>query len=675
MDPANGDPSERDGMLSPPTAQPGDSVRTLALPDGHAYKQVPEADHSDRLSQAPTTDDSMLSAQENNAKEHRAANTNGMLTRKPFYWWFSVPMDVALALTPLFFLIIAGICLSLNNKRTSKYGEDIKAITLVLPTIFPIVYAAILGKILRRVALFKAERSTTVGTVERLIGCQSLFSTFERQFAFQRVDVLGIALLVAWLLSPLGGQSSLRLLANKPLFEPVNDTVRYYPVEGYGKESHITNLGYATVAWPLYAPLYMTALLTSRQYLDLPMDQFGNIKIPDIFQLQSYSASLPPDTWFDIDENSIVEYSSIIGIPIVGVPESGNVSFNLVSHYWSVQCEKLATTGTLTNATLTRRPSFDMIPGGSSPNNMNNATSFTYQSRWITSEGPKNGTHGRPVSGSVSATECLAYPLVVESKIACQGRSCAVKAMRRLPRSTEDIIGNFEASSVWLMTITANMPGADQGILQDDNTSSELVEHWMMDPNLSTFRWDKSQDRSGVERRWVNVAELPMDLFSHRLQTAMNTFWQSTIGSAIMMGNLTKDKVENMETTGFNYTWNTTELTGMRQNSEQYDCSIWFAAITIAISLFLFAAAVTSLVLGIFTKAPDTLGFVSTSARDNPYVVAEVASHLDGLEAARALRDVRVRIGDVNSMGSVGHVAFASMDAEPKRVSRKRVYD
>lgn len=35
--------------------------------------------------------------------------------------------------------------------------------TLLSPTFFPIVYAAILGNLLQRIGLYKAERGTTIG--------------------------------------------------------------------------------------------------------------------------------------------------------------------------------------------------------------------------------------------------------------------------------------------------------------------------------------------------------------------------------------------------------------------------------------------------------------------------------------------------------------------------------
>jgi hypothetical protein len=102
------------------------------------------------------------------------------LKRSAFHEWFSIIFDVFLSSIPLSFLglyswsqfgiirliripVIAVLCLFLHEKPVSAYGEDVKALTLLSPTVFPIVYAAILGKLLRRIALFKAERGSTIG--------------------------------------------------------------------------------------------------------------------------------------------------------------------------------------------------------------------------------------------------------------------------------------------------------------------------------------------------------------------------------------------------------------------------------------------------------------------------------------------------------------------------------
>jgi hypothetical protein len=95
--------------------------------------------------------------------------------------WYSVVFDAVSSLLPLFFLskpalyssryseadlivflVTAVLCLLLDGQPISSYGENIKAITLLSPTIFPVVYAAIFGKVLRRIGLFKAERISTL---------------------------------------------------------------------------------------------------------------------------------------------------------------------------------------------------------------------------------------------------------------------------------------------------------------------------------------------------------------------------------------------------------------------------------------------------------------------------------------------------------------------------------
>ncbi|KAH8696976.1 hypothetical protein GQ44DRAFT_718612, partial [Phaeosphaeriaceae sp. PMI808] len=93
-----------------------------------------------------------------------------------------------------------------------------------------------------------------------------------------------------------------------------------------------------------------------------------------------------------------------------------------------------------------------------------------------------------------------------------------------------------------------------------------------------------------------------------------------------------------------------------------------------AISFVLLVAANLSLLLGIFTRTPDIFGFVSISAHDNPYFNKYVPSHLDGKESARALRGVKVMIGDVRGDADVGHIALATMDKKPERLSWSRSY-
>jgi hypothetical protein len=182
----------------------------------------------------------------------------------------------------------------------------------------------------------------------------------------------------------------------------------------------------------------------------------------------------------------------------------------------------------------------------------------------------------------------------------------------------------------------------------------------MVDPDLSTL--------GNPMRPYVDFqAQLPLADFTRRLQTAINTFWDASIGTGVRLNDLQRGR----DTT----TWINTNTVVTRNEGDVYACNTGLAILTIAISLALFVAANISLLLGLITRTPDILGFVSSAASDNPYFKRHVATSLSGLETSRALRDVRVRVGDVKGGETVGHVALATMDANPKKLSWTRLYD
>jgi hypothetical protein len=250
-------------------------------------------------------------------------------------------------------------------------------------------------------------------------------------------------------------------------------------------------------------------------------------------------------------------------------------------------------------------------------------------------------------------SNCTATIRVVESIVNCEEAACSVHKILYLESGgVGPTLWNKEAGISYfdsLENVLMLMLGAD---IKCDTTESEQVERRMANPYipLETPYWEKSFYQ-------INLVGLPAGVFGLRLQLAMNTFWDSTVGSTLRVGNLTsKDLAEQNETN--TRWWTPVNATGERYVGEKYICNIIFAILTIVISWLLFAAASVSVVLGIVTRAPDGLG-----------------SYLDGLEATRALRDVRVMIDDVQQEADVGHVAFASMNIGPGRVSKKRLYN
>jgi hypothetical protein len=198
--------------------------------------------------------------------------------------------------------------------------------------------------------------------------------------------------------------------------------------------------------------------------------------------------------------------------------------------------------------------------------------------------------------------------------------------------------------------------------------ASELTERWIAYPSQVLESPDEATNQ-GFE----SLTTLAPDEFGPRLQVAINTFWDSTLKAKNRIGNLTSALLGPKAYD--EAVWNRTIASGLRHSGEEYECNTAFAALTIVISWLLFLAAGTSVALGLVTRVPDILGYVSTLARDDPYFEMHIPSHLDGLGATRRIRDVRVIVGDVNQDADVGHVAFASMGVGPQRVSKQRLYD
>jgi hypothetical protein len=446
-----------------------------------------------------------------------------------------------------------------------------------------------------------------------------------------------------------------------------NSTLLYYPIEAYSKAPMILYGSDAFQNWPFYASPYMTALQTSKQTINSSMDLWGNVKLPDIKSLRGYEPSNSTTQWYDIGNEDEVTYASLLGTPIIGMPESSNTSFNMVSFYWSVECDaaRIDPVGPWKQATLflnTTCPSsepvwtFDLRINSSAKD----TAFFTYQSRKSDNLAQTNS----------STAQCRAEAPVVELRVECVNKDCGVRAMRKLSR---DHVFSFNRPPASLFLQTTFLVRADLGATQQRPRQSQPTEFFIVG-------WEDKVTRQ--DEGWVEIANIPAKVLSNRLQTAINTFWDASIGNGLRTANLSLDQppsvcpLEYTETCAESgFIWNTTTIHGRRFDGEQYICNIPFAIIVIFISCFLLLAANVSTILGIITTAPDILGYVSTAARDNPYFEGHaIPSHIDGMEATRLLQDVRVMIGDVEGKSEVGHVAFTTMDTLPQRLVKRKLY-
>lgn len=111
----------------------------------------------------------------------------------------------------------------------------------------------------------------------------------------------------------------------------------------------------------------------------------------------------------------------------------------------------------------------------------------------------------------------------------------------------------------------------------------------------------------------------------------------------------------------------------------QYAANRSHAIILIVITVVLQICAIVGLVLKEMTRAPDTLGYVSTMTRDNVHTAVPGGGNaLDGLERSRYLADMRVQLADVRPGDDVGHIVLRSVhngnESRMSRLDKRRLY-
>lgn len=535
----------------------------------------------------------------------------------------------------------------------------LQQVLLLSPTIFPVIFAALMGRCFKYMGLFLAERGTTLGRLEQLVGSTSLFSAMERLISLRGFSVVGYMLMIVWLLSPLGGQSALRLQGQETNSIMSNGTVQYLNPDVV-LDTSMQGASIINSARSIFGPIFLAALLSSSKYQDTPMDLWGNVKMARYQSVQNSTS----DEWKTIkdDDSNNITYASLIGIPVAQVDKIGTSNFSVKARQWDISCDK------------------NEMQGGKQADfgGMNVAT-------WKIAYAPVNSTCSswpcslsfKSIANVDSSDEdffnytvasCkLSYDMY-ETKVVCTGRSCTPTAMRMIDRYTgvnytRDSDDFFRSTPAYNTMVT--LPQVDNlGVGSVAFRGSTNSEKWMADPTNFV----------GLDT-YVQLYELSPEVLGNRLTILWNTFFQSTYAMNTLGGNLdrTFDNITESATSQlFNGT--ATVISTPMPNVWQTNWK-WFTALLVS-SIMLQIAAFMALFFKYYTCVPDIIGYASSMTLLNPYVPTPTGgTTLHGLERTRLLQDMRVMIGDVCPNEPVGAVAFAKADgARVSRLDRKRFY-
>ncbi|KAG8674097.1 hypothetical protein FPOAC1_000060 [Fusarium poae] len=176
----------------------------------------------------------------------------------------------------------------LDKKETEKeeFHKWKNAIT-VIASIFPIVFASIVGRMVFESARWKLEKGTTLDLLEQLIGSRTVGSTFTTQINLGKFNILGLVLLLIWAFSPLGSQSVLRMLDSRLERVTTDSGVAYFSTDAVSQlasdlpntpesgEGQAISSGYMKA---MFTSLFITSVASKSD----PMDLWGNVKIPNL---------------------------------------------------------------------------------------------------------------------------------------------------------------------------------------------------------------------------------------------------------------------------------------------------------------------------------------------------------------------------------------------------------
>ncbi|PTD02392.1 hypothetical protein FCULG_00011913, partial [Fusarium culmorum] len=247
--------------------------------------------------------------------------------------------NIVLTLIPWCFIALAVAVVDLDGQTESSYGQNILELTRLGPSLYPILFAAIAGRFYKNLARWSLEQpgGIRLAVLEQVFGSQSFITAFERVFVVHTHVFLSVLILSTWVLSPLGGQSSSRILSFANGTEVSDGTVSYLN-PAYQVSSYINRQSFMNTRGSV-AALYSSSLLASFERKRSPRDMWELLKIPQLKPDKKAGETYLVDQ--EALENGTDYYTSLLGIKVRGLDFSNGLTrynFTVQTSYINLQC-------------------------------------------------------------------------------------------------------------------------------------------------------------------------------------------------------------------------------------------------------------------------------------------------------------------------------------------------
>lgn len=553
------------------------------------------------------------------------------------------------------------------------------------PTIFPVLYALVVGGAVRSLALSRLQTGESVGFLDLLLGSTSVGNTIATQFerSLRRVDFATACLLILWALSPLGGQASFRIINYQDVPVVQNQTLKFLD---FSNATYPPGLSSGDLGSLLDAidPAFLATIVSPLSIQQSFSDSWGNIKIPAIESLAGY-ISTRENEWIPYPGYSeATPYASLIGIPISNIPSTGTTEFSLETAYWDLRCldfgqpeqydddywwEKISA-AKAESCDFSQAPcliSDLLLPDGSSGNGVvtkwgwilsrTSDDDVTRRCRAeATDEVPERQLFYRSYnSGSaeheITAANCTIRTTYVEAQLNCNGWDCKVDRLRRSQKrqtrpSSAYTIFDFCTDLDWTGSVNSFL---NYFIDTADHQLKRVYTPGLLQGYIASP--DRPFPTGLGESQRIDLTNIGNETFALRFSQLLNTYW-----SAVYNFNLTYANHPQGTSFASGYYQSLDPFTDVAGTNTHLESRFvynrgWMTVLVLSTSA-MFVSCVVKLSIDLKIWIPDLLMNVSTMLRGSMSRYTGIpygGSAFDDSDRSRLLKDRMVRFGDIKA--------------------------
>jgi len=453
--------------------------------------------------------------------------------------------------------------------------------------------------------------------------------------------------------------------------------------------------------------VFVTALMGSAATKSSPLDVWGNVKVP-IIESYEQVAKMNHDGWYETKDGDSDAYSSLVGIPILGMNRSNFIDYvtRIHSPYLSLQCSINTTVsesdplvdrilpGLSSNASSSGSMLFWDIPDRSIPVDTSRESSRDRDKVLPETSSPLRMKYVPWYHSNFTLT-CDVTQSYVETEIQCPTPSTC--AARRIRRSRLD---HYPAA--WtLLDISWRSPillfkGILKPFIAGKLSYPQLFDRYLADPDL-------------INSNYANVSQTTEEKYTIRLGQMLNTYFSCLNGFFAITAGITNDTAYSWDNNhtfklppNVNGSWQdlynptlsniwsndkfktrtwTSEVTKTERKEVIVAHRAWVITLCLASIVLIVASLVAPFVRHFLATGMDVaMNISSLATRNNAHMsLPQTGTYLDASDRARLLFDHQVRFGDADSAADVGSLVIGSLDrvgdAGVARVRKRRLYE